>query len=328
MKMEKGGQMMHEIQLGDRALTTHLQELHTLAETHLTNSKAVNTKKAYGTDWRLFVHWCQDHALESLPASEETVVYYLTFLSQTSKASTIKRKMTAISQRHETANYASPTKTPLVQGVWNGIQRTIGVKEIGKDALWLQDLRQLVHVLPPSRIGIRDHALLVIGWAGAFRRSELVAINVEDIQFTQDGLIIQIGKSKTDQTGAGQEVALPYGSNPLTCPVRSLKEWLIEADITEGPVFRRIDRHGNLYDRLTAQSVRLIVQKYCKEVGLPYEAFGAHSLRSGFCSSAAKAGKTEHQIMKQTRHKQSSSLQRYIKLGTIFEDNAASGIGL
>jgi len=319
---------MQEIQLGTRSLTTPLQELHTLAETHLTNSKAANTKKAYGSDWQQFVQWCGTHSLESLPASEETFVYYLTFLSQNRKASTIKRKMTAIAQRHETANYASPTKTSLVQGVWNGIQRTIGIKETGKEALWLPDLRQLVQVLPPSLIGKRDHALLVIGWAGAFRRSELVALNMEDIQFTQDGLIIQIEKSKTDQTGAGQEVALPYGSNPMTCPVRSLKEWITEATFTTGPVFRRIDRHGNIYDRLTAQSVRLIVQKYCKEVGLPFESFGAHSLRSGFCSSAAKAGKSEHQIMKQTRHKQSSSLQRYIKLGTIFEDNAASGIGL
>lgn len=319
---------MKEIQLVNHSLTTDLQELHSLAETHLNNSKADNTKKAYGSDWQLFVQWCGDHSLETLPASEETIVYYLTFLSQTSKASTIKRKMTAISQRHETAKYDSPTKTPLVQGVWNGIQRTIGVKETGKEALWLPDLRQLVQVLPPSVIGKRDHALLVIGWAGAFRRSELVALDVEDIQFTQDGLIIQIEKSKTDQTGAGQEVALPYGSNPMTCPVRSLKEWLTEADLANGPVFRRIDRHGNIYDRLTAQSVRLIVQKYCKIIGLSFEAFGAHSLRSGFCSSAAKAGKSEHQIMKQTRHKQSSSLQRYIKLGTMFEDNAASGIGL
>jgi integrase len=320
--------MMQEIQLGNRSLTTPLQELHTLAETHLTNSKADNTKKAYGSDWQLFVQWCEAHSLEALPASPETLVYYLTFLGQTCKASTIKRKMTSISRRHDSMTYASPTKTALVQGVWQGIQRTIGIKENGKEALWLHDLRQIVGVIPPTRIGMRDLALFVLGWAGAFRRSELVALDVEDIRFTRDGLIIQIEKSKTDQQGAGQEVALPYGSNRLTCPVRSLQEWLSASNITSGPIFRRMDRHGNIYDRLTDQSVRLIVQKHCKEVGLPFESFGAHSLRSGFCSSAAKAGKSEHQIMRQTRHKQSSSLQRYIKHGTIFEDNAASGIGL
>jgi len=320
--------MTKEIQSVSRSLSTSLQELHTLAEIHLTNSKAANTKKAYGSDWQLFVHWCEANSREALPASQETLVYYLTYLGKTCKASTIKRKMTAISQRHETGKYDSPTKTPLVQGVWQGIQRTIGVKETGKEALWLHDLRQIAEVIPTTRIGMRDLALFVLGWAGAFRRSELVGLDVEDIRFTRDGLIIQIEKSKTDQQGEGQEVALPYGSNRLTCPVRSLKEWLSVSGITNGPIFRRMDRHGNIYDRLTDQSVRLIVQKHCKEVGLPFESFGAHSLRSGFCSSAAKAGKSEHQIMRQTRHKQSSSLQRYIKHGTIFEDNAASGIGL
>ncbi|MFB5089493.1 site-specific integrase [Psychrobacillus sp. PGGUH221] len=233
-----------------------------------------------------------------------------------------------ISQRHESASFESPTKTPLVQGVWQGIQRTIGIKETGKEALWLNDLRQLVSVLPSTPLGIRDCALLVTGWAGALRRSELIGLDVEHIRFTRDGLVVTIEHSKTDQQGAGQLIALPYGSNRATCPVRSMQEWMSKSGITSGPIFRRMDRHGNMYDRLTAQSVRLIVQKYCDKAGLSANSYGAHSLRSGFCSTAAKAGKSEHQIMRQTRHRQSTSLQRYIKYGTIFEDNAASGIGL
>lgn len=309
-------------------LSADVRQLHQQAEKHLANSMAANTKKAYTSDWQLFTQWCAVNKLQALPATKETMVYYLTFLGQSYKASTIKRKMTAISQGHETAGMESPMKSPLVQGVWQGIQRTIGIKEVGKEALWLQDLRQVVGVLPDTLIGFRDRALLVIGWAGALRRSELIGLDVEHIRFTRDGLVVTIEHSKTDQQGAGQVIALPYGSNRLTCPVRSMQEWIEESGITSGPIFRRMDRHGNLYNRLTAQSVRLIVQKYCEKAGLPAASYGAHSLRSGFCSTAAKAGKSEHQIMRQTRHKQSTSLQRYIKHGTIFEDNAAIGIGL
>lgn len=309
-------------------LSADVKQLHQQARVHLANSKADNTKKAYTSDWQLFAQWCEANELQALPAIPETMVYYLTFLGQSCKASTIKRKMTAISQRHETAGLESPTKSPLVHGVWQGLQRTIGIKEVGKEALWLQDLRQVVGILPETLLGYRDRALLVNGWAGALRRSELIGLDVEHIRFTRDGLVVTIEHSKTDQKGAGQVIALPYGSNRSTCPVRSMEVWLSESGITSGPIFRRMDRHGNLYDRLTGQSVRLIVQKYCNRAGLPAESYGAHSLRSGFCSTAAKAGKSEHQIMRQTRHKQSSSLQRYIKYGTIFEDNAASGIGL
>ena len=167
-----------------------------------------------------------------------------------------------------------------------------------------------------------------MGWAGALRRSELIQLNIEDISITRDGLILHLNKSKTDQKGEGQDIALPYGSNPLTCPVRSFEDWLTASGISEGPLFRRMDRHGNILGRLTPQSVRLIVKKCCEKIGLDPDKYGAHSLRSGFCSTAAQAGKAEHQIMKQSRHKRSDSLQRYIKKANLFDDNAASGIGL
>ncbi|KKE78135.1 integrase [Bacilli bacterium] len=310
-------------------LSLEVFELQKEAQHHLENSKAENTKRAYSSDWKQFVDWCRRNELHSLPANAETVVYFITYLGKSKKASTIKRKMTAISQRHETAGYPSPTKTSLVKGVWDGLQRSIGIKEEGNDALWLDDLRRLLDGISSDRlIDIRDRAILVIGWAGALRRSELTRLDAEHIEFTQYGLILNLIKSKTDQKGEGQQVALPYGSNPKTCPVRLLEHWLSISGITEGPIFRRIDRHGNILDRLTAQSVRLIVRKHCERVGLDSKRYGAHSLRSGFCSTAAKAGKTEHQIMQQTRHKRSDSLQRYIKKVHLFDDNAASGIGL
>jgi site-specific recombinase XerD len=311
------------------SLSTEILELQDEAKKHLANSKAENTKRAYRNDWTQFSDWCAKNGLQDLPASPETVVYYITFLGKKLKTSSIKRKMTAISQRHETAGYPSPTKTALVKGVWDGIQRKIGIKEEGKDAIWLDVLRQMIQAIPQNTvIGVRNRALLVLGWAGALRRSELVSLNLEDVSKTRDGLILHLNRSKTDQKGEGQDVALPYGSNPLTCPIRSLEDWLSASGISEGAMFRRIDRHGNILDRLTPQSVRLIVKQCSETVGMDSERFGAHSLRSGFCSTAAKAGKPEHQIMKQTRHKRSDSLQRYIKKANLFEDNAATGIGL
>jgi integrase len=310
-------------------LSNEVRELQEEARNHLANSKAENTKRAYRNDWIQFSRWCVKNGFGDLPSEPETIVYYITYLGNSLKASSIKRKMTAISQRHETAGYPSPTKTAVVKGVWDGIQRSIGIKEDGKDALWLQELRLMIDAIPQDQlIGIRNRALLVIGWAGALRRSELVALNVEDITKTRDGLILHLNRSKTDQKGEGHDVAFPYGSNPLTCPVRSLEDWLAASEISEGPLFRRMDRHGNILGRLTPQSVRLIVRNCSEKVGLDPERYGAHSLRSGFCSQAAKAGKAEHQIMKQTRHKRSDSLQRYIKKVSLFDDNAASGIGL
>ncbi|TVY01481.1 site-specific integrase [Paenibacillus cremeus] len=299
------------------------------AKEHLLNSKAENTKRAYTSDWSHFEKWCYSHSLESLPADPQTLAYYITSLGKEKKASTIKRRMAAISQRHKTKGYPSPCKTPLVKGVWEGLQRKIGVEEKGKEALWLHELREVIEALPKDKlIGIRNRALLVIGWVGAFRRSELVGINIEDISITRDGIIIHLNRSKTDQKGEGQDVALPFASNPLTCPVRSFEDWITASRLKDGPLFRRMDRHGNIMERLTPPAVRMVVKNSCEAVGLDPQRYSAHSLRSGFCSQAARAGKAEHQIMKQTRHKRSDSLQRYIKKASLFDDNAASGIGL
>ncbi|MGG5252147.1 hypothetical protein ACQYAD_01120 [Neobacillus sp. SM06] len=177
----------------DQTLSTDILELQQEARQHLANSKAENTKRAYRTDWTQFTDWCQTNGFHSLPAEPETLVYYITFLGKSLKASSIKRKLTAISQRHETAGFQSPTKTALVKVVWDGIQRSIGVKEQGNDALWLEDLRKVVETIPRgTSIGNRNRALLVIGWAAALRRSELISLDVEHVEKTREGLLLNL----------------------------------------------------------------------------------------------------------------------------------------
>ena len=180
-----------------------------------------------------------------------------------------------------------------------------------------------------SAIGTRDRALLLVGFAGAFRRSELVSLDVADVTFGADGLIVQLRRSKTDQEGEGRKVGLPFGSNPLTCPVRALRAWLDVAVVARGPIFRAVDRHGNVADvRLTDQSVALVVKRCAKAAGLDSEKYAGHSLRSGLATAAAMADVSERAIMAQTGHKSLPMVRRYIRDGSLFRRNAAAAVGL
>jgi integrase len=191
------------------------------------------------------------------------------------------------------------------------------------------DLKRMVARIPmETLIGIRDRALLLIGFAGAFRRSELVALQMADIQDVPEGLLITLKRSKTDQEGAGRKVAIPYGSTFETCPVRGLKAWLLMANITSGPLFRSIDRHGNIGKSLSDQSVALLVKKYVDAVGLDADLFSGHSVRAGLATSAAIAGVSERSIMQQTGHKSSAMVRRYIRDSNLFRENAAARVGL
>ena len=191
--------------------------------------------------------------------------------------------------------------------------------------------------MPPGLAGTRDRALLLVGFAGAFRRSELVALDAEDVAVRPDGVVLSIRQSKTDQEGAGAEVGLPYGENRLTCPVRSLEAWMQEGRISNGPLFRRIDRHGNVGNRLSPASVDTIVKKYARAAGYLKEnderdpsapTYSAHSLRAGFVTTAAKAGVPEWVIQRQTRHKDLAVLRGYIRVGDVLSENAARSVGL
>lgn len=308
-----------------------LEALSPIMQRYIEGSKAENTWRAYRADWRDFVKWCQKESRQPLPASPETVADYLEYLAkeENRKASTLQRRLTAIQQVHKWMKVPSPTATEEVRTAWATIRRRIGTAQTGKAPAMLEDIRRMVDTLPDCPLGVRDRALLLLGFAGAFRRSELVALNVEDIETTTDGLVVHLRRSKTDQEGQGRKVGIPYGSNPATCPVRSLQKWLTLSGITAGPLFRSVNRHGQISEkRLSDKAVALVVKRAAEAAGLDPKKYSGHSLRAGLATSAAAAGKSERSIMAQTGHKSVNMVRRYIRDGNLFRDNAAAGIGL
>lgn len=300
------------------------------ARAYASKSKADATRRAYRSDWQAFAAWCDANGVPALPASPATVATYASHLANEGrKVSTIGRALVAISQAHKMAGETSPTSAAIVHETMKGIRRAKGSAPTAKAPVLVEQLRAMMTHLPPGLAGRRDRALLTLGFAGAFRRSELVALDVSDLAFTGDGLEVTIRRSKTDQEGRGEKVGIPYGGNPATCPVRAVRSWLDGSGIVEGPVFRSVDRWGNLSAaRLTDRAVALVVKRYAEAVGLDPALFGGHSLRAGLATQAAKAGKAERAIMRQTRHRSVAMVRRYIRDADLFSDNAAAGIGL
>lgn len=307
-----------------------LEQLHNQAGDYIRGSKSDNTWRAYRADWADFQTWCNDHNLPSLPSSPTTVALYLTARASELKVSTLGRRLAAITQMHSMQRHQDPTKGAEVKECWRGIRRSKGIAQQGKAPAIADTLRQMLSMIPNGLIGVRDRALLLIGFAGAFRRSELVSLNVNDLQFTREGLIITLRKSKTDQEGVGRKIGIPRGHNQAaTCPVRAVKDWLEATHIKEGPIFRAINRHGQINnDRLTAQTVALVVKRYARAAGLDETIFAGHSLRAGMATSAAMAGATERAIMNQTGHKNTQMVRRYIRDGNLFNENALTKISL
>jgi len=296
---------------------------------YISRSKSGNTKTAYRKDWSAFVAYCQKMNLTALPALPEMVGDYLTEMANKGrKVSTIRRHVASISQAHQTAGCESPTHTTYIRDLLKGIANELGTAPDSKKAAKLSDIRNMLNTLGIRLIDFRDRALLTIGFAGAFRRSELVALNVEDIEVISDGLVITIRRSKTDQEGAGRKIGIPYGSHRETCPVRSYQAWLEQSEITEGPVFRSVDRHRHIKARMSDRAVALVVKRSAGAAGLDPKQYAGHSLRSGFATTAAEANVTERSIMKQTGHKSVQMVRRYIHEGSLFKNNAASDIGL
>lgn len=314
----------------EQGQVTLQQELARQARDYAARSRAPNTKRAYQNDWRDFTSWCEEQGLQPLPATPQTIALYLTARAETHRVSTLQRRLSAISQAHKAAGYppVSTREEPL-HSVWMGIKREKGTAQQGKAPVVTEELRAMVTTLPDTLLGIRDRALLLLGFAGAFRRSELVSLDVDDLNMTRDGLIVTLRRSKTDQEGQGQKIGIPYGSNPTTCPVRALQAWLEASGITEGPLFRSIDRHGNLQPgRLSDKAVALVVKRRAEAVGLDPSKYSGHSLRAGLATSAAAAGASERAIMNQTRHRSVMMVRRYIRDGSLFRENAAAMVGL
>ncbi len=291
-------------------------------------SRSASTLKAYRIDWADFEAWCAGQQLAALPATPDTVAAYIAAQAGSHKASTIQHRLSSISMRHQTAGYDSPTKNELVRSVLKGIRRELGTAPAEKAPLLATDVRAMVAALPDTLTGKRDRALLLLGFAGAFRRSELVALNVADLEFTADGIVVTIRRSKTDQEGQGRKLGIPSLPTSTACPVRAVRAWLEASAITEGPIFRPIGVGSRVSaTRLSGQGVGIVVKR-----NLPRDRdrtkFAGHSLRSGFVSSAVLGGANLRAIMKTTGHRTIEMVLRYTRDANLFRGNAVASTGL
>jgi site-specific recombinase XerD len=292
-------------------------------------SKAESTLRGYRSDWRDFCGWCETHSVSALPASPETVAAYIAESTARLKVGSIQRRLNAIAAAHKAMGLESPTASAVVIATLQGIRRTLGTAPAQKAPALTDDIRAMVAATDAGLIGLRDRALILLGFAGAFRRSELVALDVTDVAFSRDGLTVLLLRSKTDQEGAGRKVGVPYGANPETCPVRVLQAWLETAGLADGPVFRSLNRHGRLcVGRLAPADVARVVKKLAERAGLDAARYAGHSLRAGHATAAAISGASERSIMNQTGHRSVQMVRRYIRDGSLFRDNSAGKLGL
>src|SRR5713226_380113 len=249
-------------------------------------SKAESTLRGYRADWRAFCAWCEGQGLSPLPASPETVAAYIAECAGRLKVGSIQRRINAIAEAHKAVGQDSPTHHAIVRNTMKGIRRTKGTAPTQKAAALTDDIRAMVDASDAGIIGARDRALILLGFAGAFRRSELVGFDVEDCAFGKDGLTVTLRKSKTDQTGTGRKIGIPYGANPDTCPVRVIQTWMEQAAVTAGPLLRSINRHGQVQPgRLSGNDVARIVKKLVKRASLNAAKYAGHSLRAGHATS-------------------------------------------
>jgi len=309
---------------------TALEQTAELARDYISQSMSASTIRAYDIGWRHFAGWCDGYGLPVMPATPEIVALYIAECAETLKPATIALRLSAISYYHQAAGHESPTHSLAVRKTLAGIRRSKGVAQVQKSPLSVADLRCIAtDHLPAGMKGTRDRALLLLGFAAAFRRSELVGLNVEDAEHVAEGLILTLRRSKTDQEGEGRKVGIPFGQHAETCPVRAVDAWLAASGIAEGAIFRPVNRWGRLSPaRLSDRAVALVVKEYAAAAGRDATTFAGHSLRAGFATAAAGAGAREFDIMRQTGHKSLTMLRRYIRDGSLFRANAAAAVGL
>ncbi len=294
-------------------LITDLKSLEIETLKNLKKSKADNTLKAYQSDFRDFSTFCKKNGFSSLPTQPKIIAFYITHLSKSSKFSTLKRRIASISVIHKLKGHYLDTKHPIIMENLHGIKRTLGSRQKAKKPILIRDLKVIIKAIDEKKI--RDKAIILIGFAGGFRRSELVNINFEDIDFVSEGVKILVKKSKTDQSGEGIIKAIPHFENSEFCPVITLKEYIKSKNIKEGQIFSISDK-----------SVALIIKKYAKKAGLDPSGYAGHSLRSGFATTAAELGAEERNIMAMTGHKTTQMVRRYIHEANLFKNNALNKI--
>ena len=313
-------------------IITDIKKLQDETLKNLKNSKSTNTVRAYKSDFEDFTLFCVKNGFKNIPTEPKVVSLYLTFLSSKNvKTSTIKRRLVSIGVIHKMKGHYLDTKHPVIVENFMGIKRLKGVSQKGKKPLLISDLKRIIDVIneqdEPDLKKLRNKALLLIGFAGGFRRSELTSLNFEDLDFVFEGVKINIKKSKTDQFGEGFTKGIPYFENYLYCPVKNLRNWLNISKIKKGPIFVRFSKGASLTNiRLNDQSVALIIKEYLTKAGVDKNSYSGHSLRSGFATSAAEAGAEERSIMAMTGHKSTEMVRRYIKEANIFKNNALSKI--
>ena len=301
-------------------LITDIKSLEIETLKNLKNSKADNTLKAYQSDFKDFATFCTRNGLNSLPSEPKIVAIYITHLSSFSKYSTLKRRLASIKVVHKLKGHYIDTKHPIIIENLMGIKRKMGAKQNAKKPLLINDLKVIINVIDQEKNGLKrlqNKALLLVGFAGGFRRSELVSIEYDDLDFVTEGVKIVIKRSKTDQTGQGMIKAIPYFENKTYCPVTSLRNWINISKIDNGKIF-------NISDK----TVALKIKKYASLAGLDYKKYSGHSLRSGFATSTAETGADERSIMAMTGHKTTQMVRRYIHESNLFKNNALNKVKL
>jgi site-specific recombinase XerD len=298
-------------------------------EVQFGGKSAPNTVRAYRSDWADFSRWAGEQALGTLPASPDTVARYVEDLARRGRrASTIRRRLSAIAHVHADAELDQPTRHPAVRRAAREAQDCEPSSERGKTPLRMAELRSIVTGLPESLAGARDRALLLLGFAGALRRREIVGLDTEDVEEHRFGLRVHVRRRHTGGALHERTVEIPFGSHPATCPVLALRAWLDGAGIVSGPLFRSVSRGGRPQARrLSDKSVVLVLKRAAKAAGLDPRKYAAHSLRSGLAVAAATAGATERSIMAQTGYRSAATVRRYVTLGQRLE-NAAALAGL
>ena len=299
-------------------LITNVKNLELETLKNLKNSKAFNTLRAYQSDFNDFTEFCVKNGFNSIPSDPKIIALYLTHLSSFCKFSTLKRRLASIKVIHRLKGHYVDTKHPIIAENLMGIKRKMGVKQTSKKPLLINDLKLIINLINQDKNEYKKYqnrALLLIGFAGGFRRSELVSIEYEDIDFVNEGVKILVRRSKTDQTGIGMTKAIPYFENKMYCPVESLKKWIVHAKINKGKVFKISDK-----------TVALTIKKYALIAGLDNTKYAGHSLRSGFATSTAEIGADERSIMAMTGHKTTQMVRRYIQETNLFKNNALNKI--
>jgi site-specific recombinase XerD len=313
-------------------LVTDLKALHEETLNNLKSSKAINTIRAYKSDFKDFGAFCIKHSFKTLPTEPKIVALYLTYLSgKDAKMSTLRRRLVSIGMIHKLKGHYLDTKHPVIIENLMGIKRTKGSIQRGKKPILINQLKAIINVINQEKIEeikkIRDKTIILVGFGGGFRRTELISIDHEDIEFVPEGVKITLRRSKTDQFGEGMTKGLPYFVNETYCPASHLKKWIKISNIKNGPIFRRFAKGCSLTShRLTDQSVALLIKRYLELAGIENKNYSGHSLRSGFATASAESGADERSIMAMTGHKTTQMVRRYIKEANIFKNNALNTI--